>query len=73
MGSSVNFPTGRDPSPATSGVAALVAGLVLPSIEPLATDIACLADLPRLPDPAARFQSRPTGPSGSDPDAAADG
>ncbi|MFQ4149694.1 DUF222 domain-containing protein [Arthrobacter sp. LAPM80] len=67
MGSSVNFPTGRDPSPATSGVAALVAGLVLPSIEPLATDIACLADLPRLPDPAARFQSRPTGPSGSDP------
>ena len=54
MGSSVNFPVGRDGSSTTLSVADLIAGLALPSIEPLGTDIAAMAGLPDLPVPDPR-------------------
>ncbi|MGP9502361.1 DUF222 domain-containing protein [Specibacter sp. AOP5-B1-6] len=54
MGSSVNFPVGRDGSSTTVSVADLIAGLALPSIEPLGTDIAAMAGLPDLPVPDPR-------------------
>ncbi|MHA7269325.1 HNH endonuclease signature motif containing protein [Arthrobacter sp. HLT1-20] len=49
MGGSRNFPESRDDSSTTASVADLVAGLALPSIEPLSTDMAALLQLPKLP------------------------
>lgn len=49
MGGSVNFPDGWEGSSTTAAVAELVAGIVLPSIEPLASDMAAVSLLPRLP------------------------
>ncbi|MDJ0316582.1 HNH endonuclease signature motif containing protein [Arthrobacter antibioticus] len=51
MGSSVNFPAGRDVSSTTMGVADFIAGLVLPVIGPLANDIAAMVSLPDFPGP----------------------
>lgn len=53
MGSSVNFPVGRDDSSTTLSVADLIARLALPVIEPLGTDIAAMSALPPLPFPGA--------------------
>ncbi len=45
----MNFPDDWEGSSTTAAVAELVAGIVLPPIEPLATDMAAVASLPRLP------------------------
>lgn len=51
MGSSENSPLERGSSATIATVAELLAELTLPVIEPLATDIAAMADLPLLPVP----------------------
>lgn len=51
MGSSVNFPVGRGDSSTTANVADLIAGLALPNIGPLSSDIAAMTGLPALPVP----------------------
>ncbi|WP_449372894.1 DUF222 domain-containing protein [Arthrobacter psychrolactophilus] len=70
MGSSENSPLERGRSAATSTVAELFAGLSLPLIEPLATDIAAMADLPRLPVPGTPSLSEEPEPPASQLDAA---
>ncbi|MHA7270952.1 HNH endonuclease signature motif containing protein [Arthrobacter sp. HLT1-20] len=49
MGGSVNFPDGWEDSSTTVAVAELVAAIVLPSIEPLVTDMEAVSALPCLP------------------------
>lgn len=58
MGNSQDFPTDREASSTTGSVADLIAALLLPSIEPLGSDIDRLSALPRLPIPDARAGSR---------------
>ena len=58
MGDSVDFPTSRDATSTTAGVADLIDALTFPNIEPLAADIAALSGLPPLPLPGCET-SRP--------------
>ncbi|WP_082634259.1 HNH endonuclease signature motif containing protein [Arthrobacter alpinus] len=51
MGNSMGFPMNRENASATATVADLIAGLTLPVIEPLASDIEPLLGLPPLPPP----------------------
>ncbi|WP_269938220.1 HNH endonuclease signature motif containing protein [Arthrobacter sp. HY1533] len=51
MGGSVNFPVNREGFSTTDAVAELLNAFTFPSIIPLGSDIAALADLPELPTP----------------------
>ncbi|WP_315914610.1 DUF222 domain-containing protein [Arthrobacter sp. lap29] len=51
MGDSMNIPAGWDASSTTRHVADLIAGLTLPLIEPLDTDISAMSSFPKYPVP----------------------
>ncbi|MHA7175921.1 DUF222 domain-containing protein [Arthrobacter sp. Sr24] len=60
MGNSFGFPMDRENLSTTARVAELIDGLTLPTIEPLASDIASLVGLPALPLPESSGPQRPS-------------